>query len=169
MCIRDSPKVATYDLKPEMSARPVANAVTGAIRDGRHDFILVNFANPDMVGHTGSIRAAIEAVEVVDSCLGELIRSVEDHPDWVALVTADHGNAEKMLNDDGDVHTAHTVEPVDFIVFDPRDPAHELEVAGRLADVAPTVLNYMGISFPEQMTGKNLIASVRHNDPGTGA
>ena len=85
------------------------------------------------------------------------------------MVTADHGNAEKMLNDDGDVHTAHTVEPVDFIVFDPRDPAHELEVAGRLADVAPTVLNYMGISFPEQMTGKNLIASVRHNDPGTGA
>ena len=164
-----SPKVATYDLQPEMSALPVANVVTEAIRDGRHDFILVNFANPDMVGHTGSIQAAIEAVEVVDSCLGELIHSVTDHPDWVALVTADHGNAEKMLNDNGDIHTAHTVEPVDFIVFDPHDAAHELEGPGRLADVAPTVLHFMGISCPEQMTGKNLVTTVRRDDPDMGA
>ena len=164
-----SPKVATYDLQPEMSARPVANVVTEAIRDGKHDFILVNFANPDMVGHTGSIQAAIEAVEVVDSCLGELIHSVADHPDWVALVTADHGNAEKMLNDNGDVHTAHTVEPVDFIVFDPRDAAHELEGPGRLADVAPTVLHFMGISFPEQMTGRNLVTTGRRDDSDMGA
>ncbi len=147
----------------------MANVVTEAIRDGRHDFILVNFANPDMVGHTGSIQAAIEAVEVVDSCLGELIHSVADHPDWVALVTADHGNAEKMLNDNGDVHTAHTVEPVDFIVFDPRDAAHELEGPGRLADIAPTVLHFMGISFPEQMTGKNLVTTSRRDDPDMGA
>jgi len=164
-----SPKVATYDLQPEMSALPVANVVTEAIRDGRYDFILVNFANPDMVGHTGSIQAATEAVEVVDSCLGELIHSVTDHPDWVALVTADHGNAEKMLNDNGDVHTAHTVEPVDFIVFDPHDAAHELEGPGRLADVAPTVLHFMGISFPEQMTGKNLVTTARRDDPDMGA
>ncbi|MDE0731073.1 MAG: 2,3-bisphosphoglycerate-independent phosphoglycerate mutase, partial [Longimicrobiales bacterium] len=164
-----SPKVATYDLQPEMSALPVANVVTEAIRDGRYDFILVNFANPDMVGHTGSIQAAIEAVEVVDSCLGELIHSVTDHPDWVALVTADHGNAEKMLNDNGDVHTAHTVEPVDFIVFDPRDAAHELEGPGRLADVAPTVLHFMGISFPEQMTGRNLVTTGRRDDSDMGA
>jgi 2,3-bisphosphoglycerate-independent phosphoglycerate mutase len=164
-----SPKVATYDLQPEMSARSVANVVTEAIRDGRHDFILVNFANPDMVGHTGSIQAATEAVEVVDSCLGGLIHSVTDHPDWVALVTADHGNAEKMLNDNGDVHTAHTVEPVDFIVFDPRDTTHELEGSGRLADVAPTVLHFMGIAFPEQMTGKNLVTTARRDDSDIGA
>jgi len=164
-----SPKVATYDLQPEMSARSVANVVTEAIRDGRHDFILVNFANPDMVGHTGSIQAATDAVEVVDSCLGGLIHSVTDHPDWVALVTADHGNAEKMLNDNGDVHTAHTVEPVDFIVFDPRDTTHELEGSGRLADVAPTVLHFMGISFPEQMTGKNLVTTARRDDSDIGA
>ena len=152
-----------------MSAQAVANVVKEAIRDGSHDFILVNFANPDMVGHTGSIQAAIEAVEVVDSCLGELIHSVTEHPEWIALVTADHGNAEKMLNDNGDVHTAHTLEPVDFIVFDPRAVAYVLEGSGRFADVAPTVLHFMGVSFPEQMTGKNLVASARHDDPDMGA
>ncbi|HIN78503.1 MAG TPA: 2,3-bisphosphoglycerate-independent phosphoglycerate mutase, partial [Gemmatimonadetes bacterium] len=112
-----------------------------------------------MVGHTGSIRAAIEAVEVVDSCLGKLIDVVADQPEWVALVTADHGNAEKMLNDEGDIHTAHTMEPVDFIVFDPRYDNYELKVFGRLADVAPTVLHFMGISLPDQMTGSNLVTS----------
>ena len=159
-----SPKVATYDLQPEMSAQPLAHKVIEAIRDEDHDFILVNFANPDMVGHTGSIRAAIEAVEVVDSCLGELIEAVVDHPGWVALVTADHGNAEKMLNENGDVHTAHTIEPVDFIVFDPQDTIDELEASGRLADVAPTVLGFMGIPCPVQMTGKNLVAKEKSND-----
>ncbi|HIC14765.1 MAG TPA: 2,3-bisphosphoglycerate-independent phosphoglycerate mutase [Gemmatimonadetes bacterium] len=154
-----SPKVATYDLQPEMSARLVANVVAEALHEGKHDFILVNFANADMVGHTGSIRAAIEAVEVVDSCLGKLIDVVADQPEWVALVTADHGNAEKMLNDEGDIHTAHTMEPVDFIVFDPRYDNYELKVFGRLADVAPTVLHFMGISLPDQMTGSNLVTS----------
>ena len=159
-----SPKVATYDLQPEMSAQPLAHKVIEAIRDENHDFILVNFANPDMVGHTGSIRAVMEAVEVVDSCLGQLINAVADQPGWVALVTADHGNAEKMVNNNGEVHTAHTIEPVDFIVFDPQDTIDDLEDVGRLADVAPTVLGFMGIPCPAQLTGKNLVATVKSSE-----
>jgi 2,3-bisphosphoglycerate-independent phosphoglycerate mutase len=151
-----SPKVATYDLQPEMSAAGVADAVAGGIRGGGHDFILVNFANPDMVGHTGSIPAATRAVETVDGLLGTLLGVVEDHPDWVALVTADHGNCEKMLNPDGSVHTAHTTEPVDFIVFDPKGGARTI-ADGRLADVAPTVLGFMGIPLPPQMTGRSVL------------
>ena len=151
-----SPKVATYDLQPEMSAAGVADAVADGIRDGGYDFILVNFANPDMVGHTGSIPAAIRAVEAVDELLGGLLDLVEDHREWVALVTADHGNCEKMLNPDGSVNTAHTTEPVDFIVFDPRGGARNIN-DGRLADVAPTVLGYMGIPLPDEMTGRSLL------------
>ncbi len=152
-----SPRVATYDLQPEMSARGVADVVTGGIRDGDYHFILVNFANPDMVGHTGSIPAAIEAVEAVDACLGDVLEAVTEHPEWIALVTADHGNCEKMIDENGDVHTAHTTEPVDFIVFDPTDQEARLVGEGRLADVAPTVLGYMGITQPEQMSGRDLV------------
>jgi 2,3-bisphosphoglycerate-independent phosphoglycerate mutase len=139
-----------------MSAAGVADAVAGGIRDGEYSFILVNFANPDMVGHTGSIPAATRAVEIVDELLGTLLDVVADHPDWVALVTADHGNCEKMLNVDGSVHTAHTTEPVDFIVYDPRGGARNI-ADGRLADVAPTVLGFMGIPLPHQMTGRSLL------------
>jgi 2,3-bisphosphoglycerate-independent phosphoglycerate mutase len=152
-----SPKVATYDLQPEMSARGVADAVLDGIRDGGYDFILVNFANPDMVGHTGVISAAVKAVETVDGCLGELLDAVAAAGDWVALVTADHGNCEKMLTADGKPHTAHTTEPVDFIVYDPHAPGHTLAPDGRLADVAPTVLGLMGITPPPEMTGRNLV------------
>jgi len=151
-----SPKVATYDLQPEMSARGVADAVLSGIREGGYAFILVNFANPDMVGHTGSIPAAVKAVEAVDACLADILEAVEAHPDWVALVTADHGNCEKMIDENGNVHTAHTTEPVDFIVFDPRNADVDVD-GGRLADVAPTVLGYMGIEPPEQMNGRNLV------------
>jgi 2,3-bisphosphoglycerate-independent phosphoglycerate mutase len=153
-----SPKVATYDLQPEMSARGVADAVIAGIRSGKYAFILVNFANPDMVGHTGSIPAAIRAVEAVDACLADILRTVEQHPDWVALVTADHGNCEKMLDERGNVHTAHTTEPVDLILFDPRDGTASLDGPGRLADVAPTVLACMGIDRPSAMTGRVLLA-----------
>ncbi|MGE0158765.1 MAG: 2,3-bisphosphoglycerate-independent phosphoglycerate mutase [Gemmatimonadales bacterium] len=152
-----SPKVATYDLQPEMSARGVADAVIAGIR-GDYRFILVNFANPDMVGHTGSIPAAVKAVETVDACLADILREVSAHPQWVALITADHGNCEKMIDENGNVHTAHTTEPVDFIVFDPTAAATSLSVElGRLADVAPTVLGYMGIARPPQMTGRDLV------------
>jgi 2,3-bisphosphoglycerate-independent phosphoglycerate mutase len=153
-----SPQVATYDLQPEMSARGVADAVIDGIGSGEYAFILVNFANPDMVGHTGSIPAAVTAVETVDSCLADILRTIDAHDEWVALITADHGNCEKMIDENGNVHTAHTTEPVDFIVYDPRGGAEELSGPGRLADVAPTVLRYMGIDPPEAMTGRDLVA-----------
>jgi 2,3-bisphosphoglycerate-independent phosphoglycerate mutase len=153
-----SPKVATYDLQPEMSARGVADAVIDGIRGGQYDFILVNFANADMVGHTGSIPAAIKAVETVDACLADILRTLDAHPQWVALITADHGNCEKMLDEHGNMHTAHTTEPVDLIVYDPQDAPARLASSGRLSDVAPTVLAYMGIEQPQQMTGRDLVA-----------
>ncbi len=154
-----SPKVATYDLQPEMSAPGVADAVMSGIRDGDYRFILVNFANPDMVGHTGSIPAAVKAVEAVDECLADILGAVREHPEWVALVTADHGNCEKMIDEQGNVHTAHTTEPVDFILFDPADDAVALVERGRLADVAPTVLAYLGIEPPAAMTGRDLVTA----------
>jgi 2,3-bisphosphoglycerate-independent phosphoglycerate mutase len=153
-----SPKVATYDLQPEMSARGVADAVLSGIREGGYGFILVNFANPDMVGHTGSIPAAVKAVEAVDACMTEILQAIREHPEWVALITADHGNCEKMIDEQGRVHTAHTTEPVDLIVFDPEDGDITLADGGRLADVAPTILGYMGIAAPPQMTGRNLVS-----------
>jgi len=155
-----SPKVATYDLQPEMSAGAITESVASAVTGGTHDFVLVNFANPDMVGHTGSIPAAIDAVECVDSCLGRLIDLVAERAEWIALVTADHGNAEKMLDAAGNVHTAHTTEPVDLIIFDPASEVEALRNQGRLADVAPTVLALLSIPAPSQMTGSSLIESL---------
>ncbi|MEQ1855671.1 MAG: 2,3-bisphosphoglycerate-independent phosphoglycerate mutase [Longimicrobiales bacterium] len=152
-----SPKVATYDLEPEMSARGVADSVIAGVRGGQYHFILVNFANPDMVGHTGSIPAAVKAVETVDECLADILRAVSDNPEWVALVTADHGNCEKMIDENGNVHTAHTTEPVDLIVVDPTGGTVALTGPGRLADVAPTVLGYLGVAPPPQMDGRDLV------------
>lgn len=153
-----SPKVATYDLQPEMSAEGVCQAVEKGIVEGKHRFILVNFANPDMVGHTGVIPAAVRAVEKVDECLGRILDKIAERTgEWVALVTADHGNCEKMLMPDGSPHTAHTTEPVDFFVFDPSGRTELTADGGRLADVAPTVLACMGIAQPEEMTGRSLV------------
>ena len=152
-----SPRVATYDLQPEMSARGVADAVLAGLASD-YDFILVNFANPDMVGHTGSIPAAVKAVQTVDACLADILRAVDEDPTWVALVTADHGNCEKMIDEEGNVHTAHTTEPVDFIVYDPSDGTVRIGGEGRLADVAPTVLAYMEIEKPSVMTGTDLVS-----------
>jgi len=156
-----SPKVATYDLQPEMSARGVAAAVMKGVSED-YDFILVNFANPDMVGHTGSIPAAVTAVETVDECLADVLAALDREPEWIALVTADHGNCEMMIDAEGNVHTAHTTEPVDLIVYDPRaqggtGPSVSLAPEGRLADVAPTVLGYLGIEQPALMTGRDLV------------
>lgn len=155
-----SPKVATYDLQPEMSAPELAQATLDRINDADDDFILVNFANPDMVGHTGSLEAAIKAVETVDECAGRLVTAVLAKG-GVAIVTADHGNCERMVDEvTGEAHTYHTVGPVSLFVLDDSN-YYDLYTWGRLADVAPTVLDLLGIDQPEEMTGRSLIRAVR--------
>ncbi len=150
-----SPKVATYDLQPEMSALELTGRVVAAIEAGRHDFIAVNFANPDMVGHTGSLAAAIRAVETVDGCLARIAAALEAGG-GAMLVIADHGNAELMRDPaTGAPHTAHTTNPVPAILY--GSGATRLD-AGRLADVAPTLLALMGLAPPAEMTGRDLAA-----------
>ena len=151
-----SPKVATYDLQPEMSADEVCENVLGAINDKEHDFILVNFANPDMVGHTGVFDAAVTAVEKVDECVNKIAERCKKKG-VVMLLTADHGNAECMENPQTHApHTAHTTNPVPFLVINAPE-VKKLKDGGALCDVAPTVLDLMGIEKPEEMTGESLI------------
>jgi 2,3-bisphosphoglycerate-independent phosphoglycerate mutase len=145
--------VPSYDHKPEMSAREVTSRFVSEIETSDCAFAVINFANPDMVGHTGSIPAAVEAVETVDECLGEVVAAVT-RKGGVALITADHGNAEQMLEADGkSPHTAHTTNPVPLVV---TDPAVRLSDHGELADLVPTVLAFLGFKQPLQMTGKPL-------------
>ena len=155
-----SPKVATYDLQPEMSAYPLTDMVVKAIDSEKFDFIMVNYANGDMVGHTGVFSAAVKAVETVDLCLARVLEHLEAH-EGVAIITADHGNAEEMLvPGTNDVWTAHTTNPVPVVLVAPDEsPIRHagLRAGGRLADVAPTVLQLLGISQPQEMTGKSLI------------
>jgi 2,3-bisphosphoglycerate-independent phosphoglycerate mutase len=153
-----SPKdVATYDLKPAMSARAVCDGVVSAIEKESYAFVLVNFANPDMVGHTGVLPAAIEAVDVIDECIGRIAAAARAH-DTAVVITADHGNCEMMIDVDGQPHTAHTTNPVPFIVVDDRERGHTLVEGGRLCDVAPTVLALMGLPQPAEMEGHSLLA-----------
>lgn len=150
-----SPKVATYDLQPEMSAPELAKGVAERIRMGSDAFVLVNFANPDMVGHTGVIEAAVAACEATDAGLGEVLAATAERG-GVALVVADHGNAEQLLAADGSPFTAHTTNPVPFIMV--GGPAGTtLRTGGRLADVAPTVLELLGLKQPAVMTGTSLL------------
>lgn len=153
----NSPKdVATYDLKPEMSAPEVGMDLVEAIKSDKYDVIIINFANPDMVGHTGVIPAAVKAVERVDSLVGEAVQAVKD-VDGVLFICADHGNAEKMIDyETGAPHTAHTTNPVPFILVN-ADPSWKLREGGCLADIAPTLIEVMGLEQPEEMTGKSLI------------
>ncbi len=145
--------VPSYDHKPEMSAREAAGRFVGEIEGDGYGFAVVNFANPDMVGHTGSIPAAVKAVETTDACLGEVVAAVERRG-GVSLITADHGNAEQMLEKDGvSLHTAHTTNPVPLVV---TDPEVTLRDTGELADLAPTLLGFLGFKQPLQMTGKSL-------------
>lgn len=153
-----SPKVATYDLKPEMSAPELTDALLSHIAERRHDFILVNYANADMVGHTGSIDAAVAAVETVDACVGRVLEAVRQ-AGGTGLVTADHGNAERMLCDDGSPFTAHTTGPVRLILSSPPGSPRQAVRDGILADVAPTVLHLMGVPQPSQMTGQSLLTT----------
>jgi 2,3-bisphosphoglycerate-independent phosphoglycerate mutase len=146
--------VPSYDHKPEMSAREVARRFCDEIATGDYAFGVVNFANPDMVGHTGSIPAVVEAVETTDACLGEVVEAV-DRAGGVALVTADHGNAEQMLEPDGvSPHTAHTTNQVPLVV---TDSEIRIRDRGELADLVPTVLDFMGLKQPLQMGGKSLM------------
>ncbi|UCD63796.1 MAG: 2,3-bisphosphoglycerate-independent phosphoglycerate mutase [Candidatus Zixiibacteriota bacterium] len=157
-----SPKVATYDLKPEMSSVAVTDNTVARIRSRQYDFILINYANCDMVGHTGIFAAAKAAVEAVDRAVGRLMGAVEE-VGGVALFTADHGNAEMMVDPDGGgPFTAHSTSPVPFVVFDPSGRLGSrskigLRQGGILADVAPTVLDILGLDVPSEMTGKSLI------------
>ncbi|GIQ61877.1 2,3-bisphosphoglycerate-independent phosphoglycerate mutase [Paenibacillus cisolokensis] len=148
-----SPKVATYDLKPEMSAYEVADAAVKEIEAGRHDAIILNFANPDMVGHSGKLEPTIKAVEATDECLGKVVEAVLAQG-GICLITADHGNADMITDEMGRPHTAHTTNPVPFIV---TKTGLKLREGGILADIAPTMLELMNIAKPEEMTGSSLL------------
>ena len=149
----DSPKVATYDLKPEMSAYEVMEKCVAAIESDKYDMIILNFANCDMVGHTGVFDAAVKAVEAVDDCVGKVTDAIAAKG-GVSVITADHGNADKMIAEDGTPFTAHTTNPVPFCVV--GYPC-KLREGGRLADIAPTMLKIMGIDQPKEMSGKSII------------
>lgn len=148
-----SPKVATYDLKPEMSAYEVCEKVIEKIDDNTYDVIILNFANPDMVGHTGVYDAAVKAIETVDKCIGKIATVIRKHQGTL-IITSDHGNAEKMKDDDGKPYTAHTTNDVPFILV--NEDKFKLR-QGKLADIAPTMLQLLGIQKPKEMTGNSLI------------
>ena len=149
-----SPKVATYDLQPEMSAYAVTDEAVRRIESGRYDVIILNYANCDMVGHTGVFEAAVKAVEAVDTCLGRLLAALEK-AGGRAFLTADHGNADQMADENGAPFTAHTTNPVPFVAIGFGDI--KLRSGGRLADIAPTMLQAMGLPQPEEMTGRSLL------------
>ena len=149
-----SPKVATYDLKPEMSAYEVADECAARIRSGKYDVVILNFANCDMVGHTGVFDAAVKAVEAVDACVNTVWEATREMGGCMFL-TADHGNADKMFNEDGSPFTAHTTNPVPFLCAGVGDV--KLREGGCLADIAPTMLPYIGLPVPKEMTGKSII------------
>jgi 2,3-bisphosphoglycerate-independent phosphoglycerate mutase len=154
-----SPRVRTYDLKPEMSAFEVCDVALKRLDSNKYDVVVVNFANPDMVGHTGILSAAIKAAETVDECVGRVLDKVESLG-GMAIITADHGNFEKMMDGSPDnPHTAHTIGDVPLIVFDEHYKNSKLREGGRLADVGPTLLEMMGLPQPEEMTGQSLFES----------
>ena len=151
-----SPKVATYDLKPEMSAQGIADAITKAVNDTAFDVIVANFANADMVGHSGKLEPTIKAVEVVDGCLGQIYAAVKQHG-GAMLITADHGNAEMMVDPvTGGPHTYHTTNPVPLVYIAEDAKKFSLRTDGALQDISPTVLGILGIAQPKEMTGHDL-------------
>ena len=153
----DSPKyVPTYDKKPRMSAYTVCDELSKAITSGEYDVIICNFANPDMVGHTGVIPSVVEAIEVIDKCVGEIVNFIKE-VDGQLFICADHGNAEMLIDpESGDPFTAHTTNPVPFILVN-ADPSYKLRENGVLADIVPTLIDIMGLEQPAEMTGKSLI------------
>ena len=149
-----SPKVETYDMKPEMSAYEVTDKVIDAINSEKYDTIILNFANPDMVGHTGNLEAAEKAIQAVDECVGKIIEALNKH-NGKALITADHGNAEQMIDyKTGEPFTSHTTNPVPLILYGIENVKIK---NGKLADLAPTLLDMMGLEKPKEMTGESLL------------
>lgn len=155
-CLIPSPKVATYDLKPEMSAYEVAEEAVRRIKSGLYDVMILNFANPDMVGHTGVMPAAVAAIHAVDVCVARVVQAILD-AGGRCMITADHGNAECMVDETGGPFTAHTTNPVPFLLVDPTNASCELREDGRLSDLTPTLLCLMGLPIPPEMTGTPLI------------
>jgi 2,3-bisphosphoglycerate-independent phosphoglycerate mutase len=149
----NSPKVATYDLKPEMSAYELAESTVREIEADKHDVIILNFANPDMVGHSGMLEPTIKAVEATDECLGKVVEAILAK-DGVCIITADHGNADMVFDENGRPHTAHTTNPVPLIV---TREGLSLREGGILADISPTLLDLIGLAKPEEMTGSTLV------------
>ena len=149
----NSPKVATYDLKPEMSAQEIVSLIVPELEQSTADFVCLNFANPDMVGHTGDYEAIIKAVETVDQCTKDVVEAGLKS-DYAFLIIADHGNCEKMINNDGSQNTSHTINPVPIIIV---NSVYKKINNGILADIAPTILDIMDIKKPEEMNGKSLI------------
>ena len=152
----NSPKVATYDLQPEMSAPEVTERAIQELKTGEYDAMILNFANCDMVGHTGVIPAAVKAVHTVDTCVKKVVDQILSMGGSV-LLTADHGNADKMLETDGEPFTAHTTNPVPVVLISEKYKNAKLRKDGILADLAPTLLEVMGLPIPAEMTGKSLI------------
>lgn len=150
-----SPKVATYDLQPEMSAFQVTEKVIEEIKSSKYDCIILNFANADMVGHTGKLDAAVKAIEALDKCVGEIVPAVLNAGGQI-LLTADHGNADEMLDDQGNPVTSHSLNPVPLVHIS-SSPAAALAEGGKLCDIAPTMLKLMGIAIPPEMTGNPLV------------
>ena len=151
-----SPRVRTYDLKPEMSAYEVCEVVLERLESNKYDVMVINFANPDMVGHTGVMSAAVKAAEAVDECVGKILAKVKDLG-GAAIITADHGNSEKMWDfEKNQPFTSHTTGDVPLIVFDERDKNKKLRSDGKLADIAPTLLEMMDLPQPKEMTGQSL-------------
>jgi 2,3-bisphosphoglycerate-independent phosphoglycerate mutase len=157
-----APKVATYDLQPEMSANELTEKVSADIVAGKHDVYIVNYANPDMVGHTGVFDAAVAAVEAVDSGLGALLDALVER-DGIAVVTADHGNADEMLLPNGEPHTFHTTNPVPCVLVGSGFEQVELSAGGALRDLAPTMLELLGLDKPEEMDGKSLLVTQKES------
>ncbi|KAJ2383153.1 2,3-bisphosphoglycerate-independent phosphoglycerate mutase [Coemansia sp. RSA 2603] len=161
-----SPRVATYDLQPEMSSMAVAEKVAEEIGSGKYPFVMCNFAPPDMVGHTGDYDAAVVAIAATDKAIGRIFDACKEHG-YALFVTADHGNAEKMVSDDGkSPHTAHTCSRVPFVMASPGKDGSFVadDEKHALCDVAPTVLAYMGLEIPEHMTGHSLLKGDEKQD-----
>jgi 2,3-bisphosphoglycerate-independent phosphoglycerate mutase len=151
--------VATYDLQPQMSAYEVCDRLTEAIKSGKYDVIIINFANPDMVGHTGVLEAAIKAVEAVDDCVGRAVEALKS-VDGQMFLCADHGNAEQLIDPETKTpFTAHTTNPVPFILINYKE-GYGLKEGGKLADIVPTLIEMMGLEKPEAMTGESLLVRI---------